>query len=410
MFNKIVYSVFLSLVALHLTAQFDHGCDGVRYVNEVFTDIGQDTHYYGKNVKPDGDSVNLFLDVFYPQNDDADARPFILFAHGGAFIGGTRDEQFANCERFAKLGYVAATFDYRLLNIVNGIPDSIGSMDIAVKAAHDMKGALRWFKNSIATGNEYNIDPDMFFIGGYSAGAITALIAGVLDEEEVDKQFLIDILENNGGFDGNTGDPAHLTYDIDIQGIYNLSGAVYDTSWIDVNDPVIVSYHGNSDQTVGYNLAYATVFGVQIIQLHGSGNIIHRTVNLGIPGYLHTVEGGDHTDIYFGNQFQADLDIFTGASDTIFAEIICNGPLVSSKEIETSYHNIFPNPATDFIQFEGVPANSLLEIFDVTGRRIKQYKYEAGKPVNVQSLIGGLYTYRILATDFYAVGQLLISK
>lgn len=392
-----------------LSAQFDYGCDGERYVNNVITTFTQETVQYGRNVLPNGDSIDLFMNVFSPDMDDADARPVFILAHGGAFIGGNRGDMNTFCERIASLGYVSATIDYRLLNILQGIPDSVGAMDIAVKASHDMKGAIRYFKASAANDNVYNVDGDMIFIGGYSAGAITALLSGVLDDGEIEKQFLLDLLENNGGFEGNTGNPDYLQYGTDVKGILNLSGAIYDTTWIDAEDPIIQSYHGTNDGTVGFGKGFATVFGIEIIPLHGSGNIIQRTQNIGADGYLYAVEGGDHGDIYLDAQYENDRNNFNGHADTTFAEIIC-GTLVDAFQDEYATINVYPNPASDHIIIEGIQNPTEFRIFNQNGQLEWNESLNADVIIDVSRFPAGMYSYQLSTKESSIAKSFVIIK
>ena len=46
-----------------------------------------------------------------------------------------------------------------------------------------MKASVRFFTKDAATTNTYKINPNKIFIGGYSAGAITALHYGYVNNE-----------------------------------------------------------------------------------------------------------------------------------------------------------------------------------------------------------------------------------
>ena len=81
------------------------------------------------------------------------------------------------CEAFAKRGYVTASIRYRLTNLQSLL--SPNSYDIfsqtVVNSVSDMKSAIRYFrKDVINNNNSYGINPDQIFVGGYSAGAVTA--------------------------------------------------------------------------------------------------------------------------------------------------------------------------------------------------------------------------------------------
>ena len=387
-------TILLLFIASFAHAQFNYGCNGERYITDVFEGIEKTTAVYGSNIDVFGDSIDLSMDIYSPTNDEADARPVIIFAHGGSFISGNRSDMEMFCEMFAAKGYVAATIDYRLLSIFQGIPDSISALDITVKASHDMRGAIRWFKASaIEGGNPYNIDPDMVFIGGYSAGAVTALLAGTFDEDEVELDFIQELLDANGGFDGGTGNPDFLQYGDDVRGIVNYSGAIYDTAWIDVNDPLVVSYHGNADETVPFGFDQVVVLGNPIVPLHGSGSIHeHLENNIEVPNFLYTVEGGGHTDIYFLPSFEQERLEAIAEMDTLLALIIC-ATLVDVENTSFKELKAFPNPVTSQLFFEGISDKSIVEVYSHTGQLILQEKY--GNGLDVSTLRAGMYIFTV---------------
>ena len=385
------YTLLLMLFASFLHGQFDYGCDGERYINEVLPDIEKTTVIYGSNLDVTGELIDLSMDIYSPQNDDANGRPAIVFAHGGSFIGGSRDEMDDICRRYARSGYVSATIDYRLLNLFQGLPDSVKALDIAVKASHDMKGAIRWFKNSaINDGNPYNIDPDMMFIGGYSAGAVTALITGILDEDEATLPFIVDLLEENGGFQGTTGNPDYLPLGEEIRGIVNYSGAIYDLSWFDEEDPIVASYHGTADETVPYDYAFVVVLGQEIVPLHGSGSFHEHLDELGIDNYLYTVPGGGHVDIYFGAEYEEERTQALADSDTILGTIIC-GTLVDVEDIEYLTVKTFPNPTETMLFFEGLSSSATIRIYNAAGELISESSYNNG--LDVSAFTAGVFYY-----------------
>lgn len=91
--------------------------------------------------------------------------------HGGAFIMGDKRapliSKFAN--DLAKKGYVVASIDYR----PGFNPGSKSSLErSAYRAVQDSRAALRYLSHFQVI---YRINPDYCFIGGSSAGAITAL-------------------------------------------------------------------------------------------------------------------------------------------------------------------------------------------------------------------------------------------
>ena len=368
---KLLNTFLFTLLFLSSYSQTEYGCDGTRYFSSINLEYNKETVQYGSNLGPIGSLVNLNMDIYSPQNDNVELKPLIIFAHGGSFIGGNRSEMEDFCIRMTARGYFAATIDYRVLNIINGIPDSTKAMDIAVKASHDMKGAIRWFQHSIdEEGNPYSIDKNMIFLGGYSAGAITALLTGIVDESEISNPFINQLYNDNGGFEGDTGDETYAKFDGEIRGIINLSGALYDTTWIDVNDPIIASFHGDKDDIVPYDYDYVKVFSVPIIPLHGSSDIYARTEHLGITGKLTTIPNGGHTNIYTDAAFETQRGEFLESVDQLFGNIICSEVVKSQEVEERTIVPIFPNPVTDFIYLPDFGGEVEISVYNTLGERV----------------------------------------
>jgi len=171
------------------------------WLNNIITDIPQLASY---NIhKGEGTTQNkpLFMDVYKPSNDTCTKRPAIIFAHGGAFIHGSRHNQdiMALCDSFAKLGYVTASIDYRLgigatitrngSNEITNITIQSNNFDRAVyRGIQDSKAAIRFLKANAMT---YGIDTNYVFMAGSSAGAIVALNNIYMDKTgEIPTDFL----------------------------------------------------------------------------------------------------------------------------------------------------------------------------------------------------------------------------
>ena len=165
----------------------------------------------------------------------------------------------------------------------------------------------------------------------------------------------------------------------------------YDTAWIQADDPIILSYHGTADETVPFGFDQVIVLGQPIVPLHGSGSIHdHLENNIQVPNFLHTVEGGGHVDIYFDPEFEENRNAAIASSDTLLALTIC-GSLVNVKEVEFKEVNVYPNPASTQLFFEGVNTASLVSIYNQTGQLILRERYREG--MNIESLNNGIYMF-----------------
>ena len=213
---------------------------------------------FGSAVNNRGQSQELKLDLYLPEGDTEKKRPAIVWAHGGGFKGGKRNQKRHHeiMVRFARLGYVAASIDYRLRPI--GTPGSTESREILLKAKqgkeaddvrdarHDMQAAIRWMRMNA---NTYDVDPNLIIAGGSSAGAITALQAAFNSDDP--------------GASGNPGQRSDVAAVVSLWGTSTVSWCRSCStrsveSQIEAGDPPIVMFHGTEDETVPFASAEAT--------------------------------------------------------------------------------------------------------------------------------------------------------
>ncbi|WP_232285867.1 alpha/beta hydrolase [Aquimarina agarilytica] len=220
-----------------------------RYYNEVFEDISIKTYTYGENITQGGKKMELKLDLYQPKGDTLAKRPLFIFAHGGGFTKGARDviKPSGFLQTLTKSGYVVASISYRLLDV----PSNMQSTSIGIlNAVEDMRAAIRYFRKDAATTNEFKIDTDQIFIGGYSAGAITALHTAYLNT--IDKvttyvPFLAPYVTTHNGIEGSSGNPGYAST---VKGVINVSGAIVNSELLDTNTSILYSLHGEADKLV----------------------------------------------------------------------------------------------------------------------------------------------------------------
>jgi acetyl esterase len=123
------------------------------------------------------DTFNLKVDIFYTgQSFDRKNNTAIVFFHGGGWAYGTPDEFFTTCERYAKMGIVTFSVDYRL-SIENGITPSktISPIELVM----DAKSAMRWVREN---SGKFHIDRNKIVAAGQSAGGHLALCTAMIDD------------------------------------------------------------------------------------------------------------------------------------------------------------------------------------------------------------------------------------
>ncbi|MBM83147.1 MAG: lipase [Planctomycetaceae bacterium] len=111
--------------------------------------------------KPDGHSLKL--DLYLP-GDSNEARPAIVFVHGGGWKNGSKKSAKRNASWLAEHGFVVAGINYRLTQVA-GWPAQID----------DCYTAVRWLR---ANAGKYNIDSENIGAFGTSAGAHLVALMG----------------------------------------------------------------------------------------------------------------------------------------------------------------------------------------------------------------------------------------
>jgi hypothetical protein len=189
---------------------------------------------------------SLKMDIYYPDltADTLGKRPFILLIHGGAFLAGARTDMNYLCMEFARRGFVTATIDYRLgwdcsatdiFNICilcSGLNYNLVTATYC--AVQDSRAAMRYIS---VNAPQYEIDTSYLFIGGESAGSLTALHTTFWDQQEANA-FAGNTVNLVGSLD-TVGNPLNNTFT--IKGVINSCGGVNKDSIIlnNGNIPVI---------------------------------------------------------------------------------------------------------------------------------------------------------------------------
>jgi alpha/beta superfamily hydrolase len=435
---KKIYSLTIAL-SLFYQLKAQTPCASGRYATDVFTNVTTTSNVvYGSNVSAGGGTTSLNMDIYQPTGDVETNRPLIIWAHGGSFIGGTKtDGDMVSLSRaFAKKGFVCASINYRL-----GLTpfDSVGAVKAVLRAVQDMKASIRFFYKDKQTTDTYKIDTNNIFIGGSSAGAITALHTAYLDKScEVNYYINPTDLTNLGGMDGYSGNQC---YSSKVKGVINLCGALGRYGWIQPGDVPFCSLHGTNDATVKYNRGYAAPLGIQLILLDGSRMLKEQANAVGVTNSFYTWYGKDHvpyvsSTTYMDStvKFVRDFLITTmGCSETPFfnpntptgianlytmsacttnVTLSCSPVGISELEQQTLW-SVYPNPATDkfTIQLDELKAQGKIEIFDLTGKLI-YFQNINGKntEINTKDFSVGIYFIKINQKDLITTKKVIIEK
>lgn len=297
-----------------------------RFTTEVFPSAQKTADIvYGSNFQVltgSPQSVQLKLDIYEPSGmtDTMALRPLIVFLHTGSYLPavlngtptGSRNDSAAIeiCTRFARRGFVVANVDYRLGWNPAGSNVDIrrGTLINAVfRSIQDAKAAVRYMRSTAKIGNAYKIDTTKFIIGGQGTGGYIALnyVALKTAAQIQIPKFISNItdatygfqagqpyvnLQALGDFDGYGGlptlnnsnnSPGHTN---DVQFVFNMGGALGDSSWLTAGQPPMVAFHLMGDPFAPYGNGIVYVPGnppQSVVDVSGSGVVIPKANALG---------------------------------------------------------------------------------------------------------------------------------
>ncbi|HKK87473.1 MAG TPA: alpha/beta hydrolase, partial [Saprospiraceae bacterium] len=144
--------------------------------------------FYHRSESLGGKFRELKMDIFKPAKDPVTRRPAILLAHGGGFLGGRKESLHKHCMEMASRGYVCATAQYRLIDTL--VLNEKDYIEGAMRAVMDIAYAIQFLRSNALAQNDFGIDPELIFVGGFSAGAVAALHVNFLDPNELESQML----------------------------------------------------------------------------------------------------------------------------------------------------------------------------------------------------------------------------
>ena len=112
------------------------------------------------------------LDLYLPAKPSDKSFPLIVWIHGGAWLGGSKENPPAR--KFVALGFAVASINYRL-----------SQHAIFPAQIEDCKAAIRYLRANAKT---YNLDPARIGVWGASAGGhLVAMLGTTGDDKSFDK-------------------------------------------------------------------------------------------------------------------------------------------------------------------------------------------------------------------------------
>lgn len=337
----------LIIIAIIISKFIFCQCNG-RYEAEIFNSVSKITVNYSDEYNDNEHT----MDIYTPDGDTETNRPVILYMHGGSFYGGDKamTDCVDFCESMAKRGYVTASLNYRLANIISFITSNETQYETVLKAVADVKSAIRYFRKDFANGDSYSIDPTTIFVGGYSAGAVTAIHLAYIDlisDLPTSPINVQSIVTDVGGQYGLEGDAGNYGYPSDISGVISFAGGINDVNWIDANDEPLVSIQGTEDLTVNYNCGPG-MNTPSILTLCGAGEMHPKADEVSLINDKLIFSGEGHDWGAYGNSNPKFIQAVNFTSEFLFPLLPCNN--------------------TTNITEASKSKNTLLKVVDILGR------------------------------------------
>jgi para-nitrobenzyl esterase len=393
--KKNYFTLFIIWALLSNASWVYSQCDGHRFHDSTFSAYTLTSNIiYGNNIKTSfnytATAIDLKLDFYEPTGDLLPLRPLVIVAHGGSFISGSKtgSDVVPLCKDLTKLGYVAASIDYRIG--MTNFPTSTHALDstdagaAVMRAVHDGRAAVRFFrKNARDGGNTYRIDTNNIYFAGVSAGGFIALHIAYMDLLSEFPTYVDTVGQPglHGGLEGLSGNPG---YPSDVKGIINVCGALGQVAWMKAGDKPVLSFHGTADNVVPYGTALIYLSGHPLLIVDGSSSVAARATQLGIENCMITWPGQPHVpEVGTSSTNLLYYDSMKVITRNWLEHQLCNvtynctylRPIgISESSFDNALLNVYPNPASasvtiDLSSFEHKEVQ--VNIYDNLGKKVK---------------------------------------
>lgn len=232
------------------------------------------------------------MNIYMPKGDLRTNKPALLINGGGLFNGSDLTVLEPLAERLASYGFVVATAKYRntILEEDPNVSD-FGTANL-MRGMVDSKAAIRFLR---ANANDYGIDPNQIFAGGWSSGAYNALAHAYWQLEDIDPPALYTYVQQwITDWDGVQND---LNVSSEVVGIVSLGGSIFGATedfqndlWITSSDVPMFAVHGTADEETPCGALELETGNWEF----GSCIIHQRLLDVGVLSTLYTIEGGAH--------------------------------------------------------------------------------------------------------------------
>lgn len=307
--------------------------------------------------------LDLDMDIYIPKNDTLSKRPLLMLIHGGAFfIGDKATVPYQKwCTHFASLGYICVSINYRMGFRIN----SKAIERTAYQATQDAHAAMRYL---VSKKDIYRIDTDNLFVGGASAGSITAMNLTYMRNKDRPKSSYSSLFMEDLGDLEISGNK--IINGFKIKAVANMWGTIYDLNILKNSNASIISFHGDEDVILPYGFGYPfRAIGefqkVFFDKMYGSSYIHEKAQELGIKSELHTFHGQGHA---------LHLDENRNLNENFYT--------IQNEITDFFYDELIPNPV--FI----VQDNNDIQIFTIDTTDVALYDWDIVGGISIEESKG----------------------
>jgi hypothetical protein len=274
-------------------------------------------------------------------------------------------------------------------------------VEAAYRATQDARAALR---HIVHYAEDYGVERDWLFLGGGSAGAVTALNTVYTTQAEWNS--LIPGLGNELGLLEASGN--NLTDTYRIRGIFNNWGAAV-SPFVQSEEMVpMISFHGEEDTTVPIDEGNNGALGSRgLHEVLTANNVCSELVVKPAAGHgiYRSPAGTDfraaRASCFFKNLFcDSCVDFYT--TDSIPAN--CATVVATSGPLSESPPRVYPNPFHDQFTIDGGDGPVHFVLYNLNGQVISQ-GYGRRSP-SLVALPAGLYLLSLNYDDRHQVFKL----
>jgi len=122
-----------------------------------------------------GASALQNMDIYLPANRTSNTG-LVIFAHGGSFIGGDKDDYTTLVKELVRNDFAVININYRLVDATGLYDSPVRHMQSAVKIKDQVSDVSLAIDYAIAHAKEWQVSESKIALAGHSAGATLALL------------------------------------------------------------------------------------------------------------------------------------------------------------------------------------------------------------------------------------------